>query len=412
MYAVAKVGADPESWQQVTAWYKTLELLNFHEEQLRMARDELAERWPPDKSPAAAAFVAYMDRLIDQLNKAEDDAATNHRALGLLLQSLAHLKTDMAALNAKYEEYEEEQANRNKNLVNYAEHSGGTTWREELNTRGRQRMAQADQEVFEASRQMTVPQPSPKLEASPAVNTFHQEGGADTTAPAAPQHNSSGFPTAVVPAPHEVDVSLGAQHPHLIATPDDPPADLAGGPETGAETPVTPMPSSGGGTPGNRISAPTPVPGWIPPAAGPTRINPPGGVIGSVRNPPATSHSSVPASGVPSGRAGGPHTSGARRVSPVGGVIGETRSPIGPATANGPVRTGNHAAQSPPRTTNPGGPTGTGVGRAQRRRHGPERPGDPEAYRLWPVAEGVPPVIESRPEPYHDPGPGVIGIDR
>jgi hypothetical protein len=32
---------------------------------------------------------------------------------------------------------------------------------------------------------------------------------------------------------------------------------------------------------------------------------------------------------------------------------------------------------------------------------------------VWPVREGVPPVIEaSTEEPNHDPGPGVIGIDR
>lgn len=36
-----------------------------------------------------------------------------------------------------------------------------------------------------------------------------------------------------------------------------------------------------------------------------------------------------------------------------------------------------------------------------------------EAYFEWPVAEGVPPVLTSSPESaLHDPGPGVIGIDR
>jgi hypothetical protein len=35
-----------------------------------------------------------------------------------------------------------------------------------------------------------------------------------------------------------------------------------------------------------------------------------------------------------------------------------------------------------------------------------------EAYVEWKVPKGVPPVLEPGPEPVHDPGPGVIGIDR
>jgi hypothetical protein len=35
-----------------------------------------------------------------------------------------------------------------------------------------------------------------------------------------------------------------------------------------------------------------------------------------------------------------------------------------------------------------------------------------ESYVEWEVRKGVPPVIEPGPEPNHDPGPGVIGIDR
>lgn len=42
-----------------------------------------------------------------------------------------------------------------------------------------------------------------------------------------------------------------------------------------------------------------------------------------------------------------------------------------------------------------------------RRRHHDFDPSDP-----WAVDEGVPPVLAPGPEPYHDPGPGVIGIDR
>jgi hypothetical protein len=76
-----------------------------------------------------------------------------------------------------------------------------------------------------------------------------------------------------------------------------------------------------------------------------------------------------------------------RRVNPVGGVIaprpsGETH-------------------------TTPSGHTYTMSTPASRTRREPLDPDDP-----WRVAEGVRPVIEPRPEPRHDPPPGVFGIDR
>ena len=52
--------------------------------------------------------------------------------------------------------------------------------------------------------------------------------------------------------------------------------------------------------------------------------------------------------------------------------------------------------------------TRSGSSTSRPRRPGP--PSDPEDP--WRTAKGVKPVIEAGPEPYHDPGPGVIGIDR
>jgi hypothetical protein len=52
---------------------------------------------------------------------------------------------------------------------------------------------------------------------------------------------------------------------------------------------------------------------------------------------------------------------------------------------------------------------GLGAGRlGDRRRSRRSLPPDTE----WPVPRGVPPVLQPGPEPIHDPGPGVIGIDR
>jgi len=49
-------------------------------------------------------------------------------------------------------------------------------------------------------------------------------------------------------------------------------------------------------------------------------------------------------------------------------------------------------------------PVGGVIGRRQRNSNEPSDP--------WEVAEGRPSILEPDPEPMHEPGPGVIGIDR
>jgi hypothetical protein len=73
-------------------------------------------------------------------------------------------------------------------------------------------------------------------------------------------------------------------------------------------------------------------------------------------------------------------------VNPVGGVIGSGASGVTPSGHTFQIR---------------------GMDEPRRRGRKERDPYDP-----WAVDEGVPPVIEPGPEPRHDPGPGVIGIDR
>jgi len=101
-----------------------------------------------------------------------------------------------------------------------------------------------------------------------------------------------------------------------------------------------------------------------------------GGVIGPVPGEP----NSVTAS------------SGAQRPSVLGGPIPEEGSTRGINPIGGLL----------------GGPMGAGV-TGDRRGSGRSAP----SYTEWEVPEGGPPVILPPPEPKdHDPGPGVIGIDR
>src|SRR2546429_3842635 len=98
----------------------------------------------------------------------------------------------------------------------------------------------------------------------------------------------------------------------------------------------------------------------------------------------------------PGSRIGPPDTTGGARP---GGRSGSARVPGGPGEPAGAGERGVGGMV--------GGPGGVGA------RSGLERRGRrSEPYVEWDVPKGVPPVLEPGPEPTHDPGPGVIGIDR
>jgi hypothetical protein len=100
-----------------------------------------------------------------------------------------------------------------------------------------------------------------------------------------------------------------------------------------------------------------------------------------------------PAAGAPDGPAG---------ARPVGRPPGTSSSRA--AAAGGPAgAAGEHGAGEML-----GAPYGGGVRTGSDRR----RSRRSEPYVEWEVRKGWPPVLEPGPEPEHDPGPGVIGIDR
>jgi hypothetical protein len=110
------------------------------------------------------------------------------------------------------------------------------------------------------------------------------------------------------------------------------------------------------------------------------------------------------------------HAPGARRAAGVGGV-GEAPTRAGTLDGRRAVTAGRGLPS--------GGPVGEGEvggrqvplgGRADRRGRGPDTPGFSSgglAYQLWETSEGVAPVIAPDTTVVrHDPGPGVLGIDR
>jgi hypothetical protein len=144
---------------------------------------------------------------------------------------------------------------------------------------------------------------------------------------------------------------------------------------------VGPLGAGGGG----------PVPG-LPveghgPAGAPARPLAPGGVIGG-----APGMGSAPA-------AAGGGRPGAPRPNPVGGVLGQGGAAGGPASAHG---AGANAAGQPPL--------------AGQRRTGGDRDDESQQWDPddpWAVERGVAPVLQpGKEQSSHEPGPGVIGIDR
>jgi hypothetical protein len=347
------VAADTNmAWQQVTAWQRTYELLTHQATQLRMARSELTAAWPAEPGTAAAAFVAYLDEVLLSITRAAEDAVANRQALAHVLTSLSTAKADMTTLKGKWDRNEAEDRARAQNLSNVLPHSAGFDWRHQLNELARDRMTRNDQEVFEATQQMTPP-----VRFDPVIGDHvpvHSEAATSVTTPGQPTDKAT-WVSAPVVAP-VWDVGPGADLAGVSA-----PRGSAGHPGNGPGP--TPIGSS------DRVS-----PLISMPMSGSRLPTPPGGVISSrtpgslraVSEPPAT-------------------TAGVRRVNPVGGVIDGHAGPGGV-----------------------GGPMPLGSGMAGRR----GRSSDPEPTHVWTVEHGVPGVIEPAPERPHLPGPGVIGIDR
>jgi hypothetical protein len=197
---------------------------------------------------------------------------------------------------------------------------------------------------------------------------------------------------------------------------------------------------SGSGTGASTSTQSTGNPGWAGPPGGSDTVGP----ILSGGSPQSGGPPSSGAPGVPGAPSDGPPNGGTRPadpwvwprpVSPVSGVSGpglpeqhriggSARSGRGPGTgewddaarpgAAGQPATGRgggaaaNANEAGHGVFGPGGIGGSGTGGASRRRRSQGVP-----YAEWVVPKGVPPVLQAPPEPAeHDPGPGVIGIDR
>jgi hypothetical protein len=390
-------------WQLVDGWRKSYELTLQHMSAVRSYRENLSTAWPPERSPAAAAYIGRLDELLGHLQETYDAAIANHSALSSATLSISSSRTDLEQVVTEY------LANEAK-LVDYEQARevaampvGGkgsvprptpknpvpNGRQAELEAKARSIMSSLSVDLTQAKSQLKEPKPYQPLARGdvsedssdivgpppsvPPVTAFDPgSGGAGTSrfsqidAPTAPQSTSGGgrLPGLV----------LGGNQPPVIAPPAPPPVSppLGGGP-SGGPTFGTPLPPvlGGAGGPG-AIRSGTARPSTPPMSGG--RVTPPGGVIGAV---PGTS--------------AGQSSIGRPPVNPVGGVIA-------PNTVGRPGNAANRPVAQPIGMTG-SRPLDSDEEIGENRRWDPDNP--------WQTAKGVDPVLKPQEELPIDPGPAI-----
>jgi hypothetical protein len=366
------------SWAQVTAWGRMKNLCEGQAHQLRQALDELALLWPPEKSEASRVYRDVVLSMARSLDDSANAAHINAIALSNLTSGISATRQKIAHLVEQLNARDAEQAERERNRLPFWPDSGLIdTQRSELDRAARQIMHEADTIPATATAEFQIPGPY----SAPTYSEDRTPIDPDQPAVTSSTPGIVGYqiPTTRVPPPiidapaattTGVDPTTGLDRsfavPRLAGAQA---ADDAAQPPTSTAAALSSAPT---------LMAGPAVSGSPASAFAVTRIPTGVGPDGIIRAP------LVPSTGSDS--------------------ADSPRAGSGPTAA----RTSGHPGMMAP-MAHPGGRAASGSGhtiQAARNR----RPRDPES---WLVASGQPAVIEPRDEPaFHDPGPGVIGIDR
>jgi len=92
-----------DHWRLVAGWRKAAELTASHLSRLEQYRANLAEAWPPDRNAAAAAYVARLDFLVDNVRETYDVAAANYSTLAATVGALALARHDLKPLHDEWQ---------------------------------------------------------------------------------------------------------------------------------------------------------------------------------------------------------------------------------------------------------------------------------------------------------------------
>lgn len=343
------------AWTQVRTWDQTHQLVSRHQDVLRSTRDSLARAWPPERSPAAQAFFSVLDEMIASMEEMRAVALTNGSSLHGVLTSLDEAKRTVDGLHEQWKAAEA------------VESAKGDFYdpgpQADIDVQTQAAMRTADQAVIDYYPYLS----SPTRYYPPAV--------VDPLPTPVPGNPGLGGPAA-----------REGTNRHSLRPPVIPPVPPPPGSGTSTQPVLSGGPSGSGGSP----------------------------AAGGMDRPGSPAPPAEPDRGLPLG-SWFVDTPGGRALR-TGGVVGPiTDDPLGPArqvTDQARAAGQSRIEEATARTGQPlggylAGAAGTrpvGV-RQSRKRTLP-------ANTEWDVAEGVPAVLLPPPEPVHDPGPGVIGIDR
>ena len=415
-------------WDLLSGWQKSYELTLQHLGRVKSYRDNLAAAWPPERSPASAAYLERLDVLINHLQGTYDAAVANHTAFSGATWALADSRRELKKI------YDEYVANQGRiaahNAAMSTEHSGGLAGQAAKrqpppvsNDRQQQLTWQARSLMFSlsgelAQAQTAIAKPNVYKPERMTSNDRERDGGNTYVPPAFPPL----FPAAGESRPTRSSATGSGSgivaSPGAATTPGNPssnPGVVLGGTGT-AQVALPGHPSVGIGPqppvvapPGNFINPLAPLPG-LPPGNGPLTV--PGSPTGAVNNgamarpgagTPPNGMRPMPVAGVIGGLpgaglgqpAGGGRT--AQHINPVCGVIAPSGAGARPAGA----MAGFGGVQ-------PGMPIG---GRPSAHRGGSDESSRWDPDDPWRTDEGVPPVVVPSAEQRIDPGPA-IGFDR
>jgi hypothetical protein len=326
--------------------------LETQRDRLRTLRDQLAEAWPPEKSEAATAFVQRINDMIRAMSLTAVGAAEVRSRMSLVVAALDQARTELAPLVEQYQ--------RTRNLP---DQRVGEQARRLLDEHARRILMATDAAVAEPAAGLNVQLPTYEPFSMQADLVVPRDGGG------ASGGGSSG----------RFSRSEGGAPPGPRFDPPQPIGNLADsdfGLAAESVNSVRPGPTVGGSI----IDGTGPIGG----AAGSSLLGP-GRVLGRIAH---QNGNAVP---------GSPAANGAGMRGVIGGGGGGVRpAAITPGLGGAALR----------------GSGGTGYRDASFDRHGSRRAPQEGQDESWTVQEGVPSVIDVPPSRAHDPGPGVIGIDR
>jgi len=152
-------------YQLLAGWRKSYELTLEHVSHVQSYRQNLAEAWPPEKSPASAAYLQRLDDLIANLQSTYDAAVANHDAFANATLAISLSRKDIEKI---YNEYTSNQA-KLEEFKNRPYVAAGTSAaspqkppvpdvrQEQLNNQARSIMYGLSSEIIHAKTQITKP---------------------------------------------------------------------------------------------------------------------------------------------------------------------------------------------------------------------------------------------------------------